>query len=100
MKMNEENRQEKSPNEGDIKKELRKIAWEHFCEVFEEAKEVSNNRPTTIRPRATDSARVIQVIETIALRGHGTKEDPCKEVRQHWDFDGNLLAEYEPSLKN
>lgn len=45
------------------------------------------------RPRGTDFARVIQVIETASLRGEGTKEDPCRIVRQYWDFDGKLLAE-------
>ena len=68
--MNIENRQEKSPNEGDIEKEMRKTEWEQFCEAYEKAKEVSKNKVITIRSRATDSARVIQVIETISLRGH------------------------------
>lgn len=49
-----------------------------------------------VRPRGTDSARVIQVIETVTLRGIGTEEDKCREVKQYWDFDGNLLAEYDP----
>lgn len=47
----------------------------------------------TARPRGTDSARVISVIETKALRGAGTREDLCREVIQYWDLDGNLLAE-------
>lgn len=45
------------------------------------------------RPRGTDSARVIQVIETQSLKGSGTENDPCRVVIQYWDFDGNLLAE-------
>lgn len=45
------------------------------------------------RPRGTDNARVIQVIETNSLRGRGTEEDPCRIVRQYWDFEGNMLAE-------
>ena len=45
-----------------------------------------------VRPRGTDSARVIQVIETQALEGAGTLDDPVKLVRQYWDFDGTLLA--------
>jgi len=49
-----------------------------------------------IRPRGTDSARVIQVIETVSLRGVGTEKDMCREVKQYWDFNGNLLAEYDP----
>lgn len=43
--------------------------------------------------RGTDSAKVISVIETKALRGIGTEENPCRIVKQYWDFDGNLLAE-------
>ncbi len=31
-------------------------------------------------PRGTDSAKVIQSIETIALRGEGTEEDKRREV--------------------
>lgn len=52
------------------------------------------------RPRGTDNARVIQVIETKSIRGTGDNEkDMCREVRQYWDFDGNLLAEYDPCAK-
>lgn len=51
------------------------------------------------RPRGTDAARVIQVIETRALRGNGTENDMCREVKQYWDFEGNLLAENDPCAK-
>lgn len=51
------------------------------------------------RPRGTDKARVIQVIETTSLRGEGTKEDNCRKVKQYWDFNGNLLAENDPCIK-
>lgn len=51
------------------------------------------------RPRGTDSAKVIKVIETQSLRGSGTKEDNCRVVTQYWDFDGNLLAENDPCIK-
>lgn len=52
------------------------------------------------RPRGTDGARVIQVIETMSLRGTGEDEnDMCREVRQYWDFDGNLLAENDTCTK-
>lgn len=44
------------------------------------------------RPRGTDSARVIQVIETVALMGAGTESDPCRQVRQYWSLDGQLLG--------
>lgn len=51
------------------------------------------------RPRGTDCARVIQVIETRALKGIGTEEDNCREVIQYWDFDGKLLAVNDPCEK-
>lgn len=51
------------------------------------------------RPKGTDCAKVIQVIETTALRGKGTEEDKCREVKQYWDFNGNLLAENDPCAK-
>lgn len=51
------------------------------------------------RPKGTDSAKVIKVIETQSLRGSGTKEDNCRVVTQYWDFDGNLLAENDPCIK-
>lgn len=50
-------------------------------------------------PRGTDSARVVSVIETRALRGNGTEEDKCRIVTQYWDFEGNLLAENDPCAK-
>ena len=46
-----------------------------------------------VRPRGTDKAKVIQVIETESIRGAGTEDDPVRIVKQYWDFDGNLLAE-------
>lgn len=51
------------------------------------------------RPRGTDNARVIQVIETTALRGEGTEEYKCREVKQYWNFEGKLLAENDPCTK-
>ncbi len=55
---------------------------------------------TGARPRGTDGAKVISVIETRALRGTGlNEEDKCREVKQYWDFNGNLLAEYDPCAK-
>lgn len=48
------------------------------------------------RPRGTDNAKVIQVIQTQSLRGIGTEDDMCRCVIQYWDFDGNLLAEHDP----
>lgn len=49
-------------------------------------------------PRGTDSAKVIQVIQTKSLRGEGTQQDLCRTVTQYWDFDGNLLAENDPCI--
>lgn len=46
-----------------------------------------------VRPDGTKSARVIQVIETTANRGLGTKGDPVRVVTQYWDFEGKFLAE-------
>lgn len=50
----------------------------------------------TVRPRGTDSAKVIQVIETKSLRGKGTIDDQCRLVTQYWDFEGKLIAENDP----
>ena len=33
-----------------------------------------------VRPRGTDSAEVIQVIQTKSLRGEGTQQDLCRIV--------------------
>ena len=52
-----------------------------------------------IRPRGTDEAKAIQVIETRSLRGVGTEDDMCRCVIQYWDFGGNLLAENDPCKK-
>lgn len=46
-----------------------------------------------VRPRGTDSAKVIQVIETQSLVGTGLSDDPVRVLTQYWDFDGNKLAE-------
>lgn len=47
----------------------------------------------TARPRGTDSARVISVIETTALEGGGTEDDPARVQRRYWSMQGELLAE-------
>lgn len=44
-------------------------------------------------PRGVDSAKIIQVIETVALKGAGTEADPIRYIKQYWTFDGELLAE-------
>lgn len=56
------------------------------------------NNGKTVRPRGTDTARVIKVIETKTIRGAGTKDDICRIVIQYWDFKGNLLAEKDPCI--
>lgn len=48
------------------------------------------------RTKDVNSARVISVIETKAVRGEGDEDDPCRVVTQYWDFEGNLLAENDP----
>lgn len=50
------------------------------------------------RANGTESARVIQVIETKAKRGLGTEKDPVREVTQYWDLDGTFLAELDTEL--
>lgn len=43
---------------------------------------------------------VIQVIRTyLTLRGDGTEVNPLRHVTQYWTFDGELLAEVDPSDK-
>lgn len=51
-----------------------------------------------VRPRGTDAAKVIQVIETISLKGSGTEDDPVRAVKQFWSFDGELIAENDPFI--
>lgn len=47
--------------------------------------------------RATDSARVTKVLETRALIGRGTEDDPHRFLYRYWSFDGKLLAESDES---
>lgn len=49
----------------------------------------------TARPRGTDNAKIIKVIQTKSLIGRGTKEDPARCIYQYWDFKGNLLASHD-----
>lgn len=58
------------------------------------------NKEKTVRPRGTDSARIIKVIETKSIRGYGTEIDLCREVTQYWSLDGELLAENDPCAIN
>lgn len=43
-------------------------------------------------------AKVIQVIEVEEKRGKGIVGDPVRRVMQYWSFDGELLAENDPTL--
>lgn len=51
-----------------------------------------------VRPRGTDSAKVVQVIVTKSLVGIGVEDDPCRELIQYWSMDGKKIAEYDPYL--
>ena len=51
-----------------------------------------------VRPRGTDKAKVISVIQTESLRGLGTVGDPCRMVTQYWSMNGKFLAEYDPEI--
>ena len=58
-----------------------------------EKKEARMMAAQTVRPRGTDNARVIRVIETKALVGRGTADDPASIITQYWSLDGKLLAD-------
>lgn len=51
------------------------------------------------RPRGTESAKIISVIETKSLRGRGTEDDMARIVTQYWSLDGKLLAENDSVFK-
>jgi hypothetical protein len=38
-------------------------------------------------------AKLIEVIETVSLRGEGVEGDPVRHIKQYWSKDGVLLAE-------
>lgn len=44
------------------------------------------------RPRGTDQAKLVTLIETSALCGYGSAGDPCYIQRQYWSLDGKLVA--------
>lgn len=50
------------------------------------------------RPNGVKEAKVIQVIETKAIRGLGTEKDPARVVTQYWDLEGKFLAEMDMEL--
>lgn len=47
---------------------------------------------SAVRPRGTDSAKLMMVIVTESLKGCGTEGDPVRVVKQYWSTDGELLA--------
>lgn len=53
-------------------------------------------RTEPVVPRGTDSAELVTIIKTVALRGSGKENDPCRPVMQYWDLDGTFLAENDP----
>jgi len=53
-----------------------------------------------VRPRGTDSARVIQVIVTEAIAGTGEPDDPVRTITEYWDFEGNRLAINDPAARS
>lgn len=42
-----------------------------------------DDQKNTVRPNGTDSAKVIQVIETKSNRGKGTQDDLSRQVVQY-----------------
>ena len=59
---------------------------------------MESNEKSTVRPRGTDSAKIILVIETKSLLGRGTEDDTCRILTQYWSLDGALLAENDPMI--
>lgn len=45
-----------------------------------------------VRPRGTDAAKVVEVIETESIVGTGTDADPVRIIKQYWSLKGELLA--------
>jgi len=50
-----------------------------------------------LRLVTTRSAELVQVIRTVSVRGRGIEGDSIREVTQYWAFDGELLAESDPT---
>lgn len=83
----------------DSAKEQNEMTPEEWDEMIENQLREAYNNSSPVRPRGTDSAKIIKVIETKSLRGKGTTDDPCRIVRQYWSFNGKLLAEDDPNGK-
>lgn len=48
------------------------------------------------RPTPLDSAKVIQVIQTVTAKGNGTEQNPNRLVTEYWSLDGKRLAVNDP----
>lgn len=44
----------------------------------------------------TPAAKVVPLIRTTFVRGSGSEDDPVRQVFGYFDFDGHLLAEWDP----
>lgn len=51
----------------------------------------------TAHPGRVDSAKVIQVIQTVSRAGNGSESNPNRFVTVFWSLDGELLAVNDPS---
>ena len=41
--------------------------------------------------RGVNCAKIVPLIEVVAVVGKGTEKDPVREITQYWDLDGELL---------
>lgn len=57
-----------------------------------------NKDQSHIRLRGPDAAKVIQVVETRAVIGNGTENDPTRLIIEYWSLDGKKLATNDPYL--
>ncbi|MBR2503296.1 MAG: carboxypeptidase [Oscillospiraceae bacterium] len=57
---------------------------------------IFDKEKNSVRPRGTDSAKIIPVIVTESLRGMGTEYDTVRTVKQYWSLEGEMLAENDP----
>ena len=57
-----------------------------------EVRRMKVEKNSAVRPRGTDSAKLMVVIVTESLKGCGTEDDPVSVVKQYWSIDGELLA--------
>lgn len=46
----------------------------------------------TVRPRGTDSVRIISVVEVTTTVGDGTPGNPMRMVTEYWSLSGERLA--------